>query len=163
MTGIDPEGVAKMAEEGAAFIANQQAEYAAEQAAEAARVASLTPAPAPLYQNAQAYQGAATAAMFPPGWGSEGETPEGTIYRNAVEGLWLPLFIPEGQEGSVPPPLPSVILYATQQVPAQLTADCGGEAHSSEEVNDCRFARAAAMATEAATYPGSTSWAREAG
>lgn len=154
------EAMKKAAQEGAAFISQQQAEYAAEQAAEAARVAALTPAPAPLYQNAQAYQGAATAALFPPGWGSEGETPEATIWENAVQGLWLPLYIPEGQEGSVYP-LPSVIFYASQQVPAQLTADCG-EVHSSSDVDACRYARAAAMATETATYPGSTTWAKEA-
>jgi hypothetical protein len=55
------------------------------------------------YDNAIAYGsgGGDTSSMMPEGWSTPGdsETRTSTIRRNAVEGLWLPLFIPEGCQG----------------------------------------------------------------
>lgn len=38
--------------------------------------------------------------LFPPGWGQPGETPEGTVRKNAIEGQWIPLDIPDGCDGA---------------------------------------------------------------
>lgn len=114
------------------------------------------------YENAKRMAGGDAAAMFPEGWGMEGETPEGTIRENAIQGLWLPVFIPEGADGYVPPPMPSVILYAAQSVPDLLTSSCGGEAHASPEVDECRYQKACELGLESCTYTSGSPYVREA-
>ena len=69
--------------------------------------------------------GSDTASMMPEGWSQPGdsETRSSTIRQNAVEGLWLPLYIPEGcqgHKGDTDPEtgevLPEVIFYAVTDV-----------------------------------------------
>jgi hypothetical protein len=110
--------------------------------------------------------GSEVAKMMPEGWGAEGETRSGTIHTNATEGLWLPLYIPEGCDGhlgAIDPDtkevLPEVVFYASQSVKGIL--DNLGEVHSSPEVDAARFLKAVEMANEASQSTGSP-YVREA-
>lgn len=157
MNGIGdmtPEEAAAMEAEGAPLIAEQQA------AAAAGNVdgnAGVTPD----YKANAATQAFNTIdELFPPGWGSEGETPEGTTWNNAAEGLWLPLILPDTTEG----PWgnfalkPYGIFYAdtrTGVVANTQTAHCG-EAHASPEVDQCRVDVASRFALDAASTVGGT-------
>ena len=112
--------------------------------------------------------GSETAKMMPEGWGQPGETRSGTIHRNASEGLWLPLYIPEGCDGhlgAIDPDtkevLPEVIFYATPVVASQFDQQFG-PAHSSEEVDAQRFARATELALEAGKSTSGSVYVREA-
>lgn len=106
-----------------------------------------------------------TSAMFPPGWGQAGETPSGTIRNNAIEGLWLPLYIPEGCDGykgdtdETGAVLPEVIFYASNSVPSLLAPI--GPAHSSEAVDEERYVQACALALEAAQSTSGSAYVRE--
>ena len=108
------------------------------------------------WQNAIAYGegGAEVAHLFPVGWGAAGETRSDTIRRNAIEGLWLPLFIPEGCEGHVGAldpdtgvPLPEVIFYTKNHVPGIFDQKFGDDA-------DARYAHAVESANEAGASTG---------
>jgi hypothetical protein len=106
-------------------------------------------------------------AMFPEGWGMEGETRSETIRWQVVRGHWLPLFIPEGCDGHlgvVDPdtgvPLPEVIFYANEPAVATQLDPLGPVGDAAAE--DARYARASELALEAASYPGSI-FVREAG
>lgn len=99
-----------------------------------------------------------TSAMFPPGWSTPGdeETATSTIRRNAVEGLWLPLYIPEGCDGhkgdtdvETGAVLPEVIYYAANHV-ASMFDQQFGPAHSSPEVDEERYVHACELALDAA-------------
>lgn len=116
------------------------------------------------YDNAVGYGsgGADTSSLFPPGWSTPGdsETADSTIRRNAIEGLWLPLYIPEGCQGhkgdtddETGAVLPEVVFYAANHVAGSMTQEFG-EAHSSPEVDEERFVHAAALALDAAKSPG---------
>jgi len=102
------------------------------------------------------------AELFPEGWGAEGETPEGTVWQNASEGLWLPLVITDpnepGYTGEGPfgnfPVKPHGIFYADTKsgvVDKTQDSECG-EAHSSPEVDTCRVQVAQRFATDASHY-----------
>lgn len=111
--------------------------------------------PNSLWNNAVA-QGSAgfeTSKAMPDGWGMPGETRSATIRQNAIEGLWLPLFIPEGCDGHVgqidPDTgelLPEVVYYASKAVPGIL--DAHGPAHSSPDVDQARYDQAVQMGLE---------------
>lgn len=92
---------------------------------------------------------------FPPGWGQPGETPEGTVERNAIEGLWLPLFLPDGADGATPGQPVGFFYVDTNVNVVSGRLDSHGAAHSSEEVDDIRWHEAVSMGLNAATYSGS--------
>lgn len=167
---LNKDGKTDMAEAvvgGEEHIAAQEAHVAEVAAAEAARVAALPPTDLchgenTYWSNAIAYGsgGGETAHMFPEDWGAEGETRSGTIRKNAEEGLWLPLYIPAGCDGSVGAVdpvtgelLPEVIFYATPQVASMFDQNFG-PVHSSPEVDQSRYQEACALGLEAASYPG---------
>ena len=124
-----------------------------------------------LWQNAirMGSGGGETAKMFPEGWAAgTGETRSGTIHNNAVEGLWLPLFIPEGCDGHVgqidPDTgilLPEVIFYATQVVASEFDQQFGA-AHTSPESDEQRWMSAVNLALEAAKSTSGSVYVREA-
>lgn len=153
---MTPEEAAKLEAEGAAQIAQQQADFAASQASSGG--APLTSAQLVSNASAQAYN--TIGELFPPGWGSEGETPEGTTWNNASEGLWLPLILPDATEGPWGnfPIKPHGIFYAdtrTGLVADAQTRECGG-AHASPEVDQCRVDVASRYALDAASVTGGT-------
>lgn len=158
MTGIGdmtPEEAAAL--EASGNTAEQQADFAASQAASSGG-APLTSAQLVSNASAQAYN--TIGELFPPGWGSEGETPEGTTWNNAVEGLWLPLVLPDATEGPWGnfPVKPHGIFYAdtrTNIVGNTQDHECGG-AHSSPEVDSCRVNVAERYALDAAGVTGGT-------
>jgi len=130
------------------------------------------------YANAKLQPGADIAGLFPaaadgtpwPGRDT-GETQWGTLYRNAVEGLWLPVYIPEGCDGyvaAVDPvtgdKLPSVVLYAnTNHNAVANRLSPHGEAHSSPEVDAARFEEACAIGLESCTYTSGSPYVKELG
>lgn len=98
---------------------------------------------------------AEVSQMMPEGWGSAGETRSDTIRRNAIEGLWLPLFITpgcDGHKGALDPvtgiPLPEVIYYAANHVDSMMTQKFGA-AHSSDDADNNRYAMAVELANDA--------------
>lgn len=121
-----------------------------------------------LWQNAirMGSGGGETAKMMPDGWGQPGETRSDTIWRNASEGLWLPLFIPagcDGHVGQIDPDtgvvLPEVIFYATQAVASALDGAHG--AWSSENAQ-ARYDHAVALGLEAGKSTSGSPYVREA-
>jgi len=100
---------------------------------------------------------------FPPGWGQPGETPEQTVANNAIEGLWLPLFVPAGADGYRGDGNPTGVFYATTQSTAVTgRLDTHGPAHESEDVDSVRFHESAAMGLNSATYTAGSPYVREA-
>jgi len=128
------------------------------------------------YENCKTQAGADIAGLFPDGadgtpWpgADTGETAYDTLFRNAVEGLWLPVYIPEGCDGHVGKIdprtgqlLPDVVLYATTKSPVVTNRlDPHGAAHSSPEVDAARFDEAKAIGLESATYTSGSPYSRE--
>ena len=123
-----------------------------------------------LWQNAirMGSGGGETAKMFPEGWGQPGETRTATIHKNAVEGLWLPLFIPEGCDGHVGQidpdtgeVLPEVIFYATPVVATEFDQQFGA-AHTDPGLDEQRWMAAVSLALEAAKSTSGSVYVREA-
>lgn len=123
-----------------------------------------------LWQNAIRYGGASsgeTAKMMPEGWGSAGETRSGTIHDNAVRGLWLPLFIPEGCDGHLGQTdpqtgelLPEVIFYAANHVASDFDQKFPA-VNSSPDGDQARYDYAVSLGLDAAKYTsGGSPWVR---
>jgi len=106
-----------------------------------------------------------TSAMMPAGWGQPGETRSATIFREASEARWLPLFIPEGcdgHKGDLDPDtgalLPEVIFYASAGVATVLDGELGT---ISPDNAQARYDRAVELALEAAKSTGGAGFVRE--
>lgn len=85
------------------------------------------------------------------------------ITQNAIEGLWLPLFVPAGADGYRGDGKPTGIFYATTQSSAVTgRLDTHGPAHESEDVDSVRFHESAAMGLNSATYTAGSPYVREA-
>jgi hypothetical protein len=128
------------------------------------------------YANLKLQPSADIATLFPaaadgtpwPGRDT-GETATSTLRQNAVEGLWLPVFIPagcDGHTGTVDPRtgevLPDVVLQnVTAAVPSRL--DALGLAHSSPEVDQARYDEACAIGLESAQYTAGSPFVKDIG
>lgn len=110
---------------------------------------------------------AETLKMMPPGWAgdSPNETRSGTVYENAVRGLWLPLFIPEGCDGHIGQTdpvtgelLPEVIFYAANGVAGMLDGQFGARTPENERA---RYDQAVAWGLEAGSSTSGGGFVRE--
>lgn len=148
---MTPEEAAALEASGAAGIAEQQA---------AAAAGNVDGGTTDWKANASAQAFNTIDELFPVGWGAEGETPEGTTWNNAAEGLWLPLMDPDapaepwGNFASKP----YGIFYADTRsgvVDSTQDSKCG-QAHTSPEADACRVAVAQDFAWQAAQVTGGT-------